>query len=72
MQHRAKQKREVIAARKKTAINPDLQDKIKRAEKFIMEKRETQKNFVNQRKRKHKDLPDDVEGRIVLAIRLRG
>ena len=70
MQYRAKQKREQVESRK----NPDLQDKIKRAEKFIMERREIQKNFVNQKKRKFKnlDIDDEISNKIVLAVRLRG
>jgi len=72
IQHRAKMRREVVANKKRAAINPDLQDKIKHAEKFIMERRETQKNFVNQRKRKYKELDHDIENRTILAIRLRG
>ena len=73
LQHRAKQRRETIEAKKTKNINPDLnEDKIKRAEKFIMERRATQKNFVNQRQRKHKDMDNDIENRVILAIRLRG
>jgi len=37
-----------------------------------MEKRENQKNFVNQRRRKFKELDHDIEDRIILAVRLRG
>jgi len=72
IQHRAKMRREVVAGKKKAAINTDLHDKIKHAEKFIMERRETQKNFVSQRKRKYMELTHDVENRTILAIRLRG
>ena len=72
MQYRAKQKRELVESKRRHNINPDFQDKIKRAEKFIMEKRATQKNFVNQKKRKFKELDQDIDGKIILAIRLRG
>jgi len=73
LQHRAKQRREVVQAKRTDKMNPDLnEDKIKRAEKFIMERRATQKNFVNQRQRKHKDMDHDIEDRVILAVRLRG
>jgi len=35
IQHRAKMRREVVAGKKKAAINTDLHDKIKHAEKLL-------------------------------------
>jgi len=64
-QYRAKQKRDVVKSKKKASVNPDLKDKIINAEKFIMEKRALQKNFVNQKKRKFMELDQDFEGRTI-------
>lgn len=68
---RAKMNMEAQKQKRLKRKNPDYKDKIKRAEKFIMEYRAHQKNFVDQKKRAVKAPNENLIGKVVLAIRLR-
>lgn len=68
---RAKMRLEALKDKKERMKNPDLKNKVKRLEKFIMEYRANQKNFVDQKKRALKPISDEINGKVVMALRLR-
>ena len=68
---RAKMRYQNMRKKKEKLKNPDLKDKVKRIEKFVMEYRANQKNFVSQKKRARKPLSGDIQAKVVIALRLR-
>ncbi len=72
LEKRAKQRLEVIKMRKMKYRNPDLDERVKRPEKFIMEYREKQRNYVQQKKRSHQEVIDELKGQVIVAVRIRG
>ena len=72
LENRAKMRIEGLKARKMKYKNPDLAETIKHPEKFIMEYREKQKNYVQQKKRGQQEVVDELKGQIILALRIRG
>lgn len=68
---RAKMRLDAVKQKKEKMKNPDLKDKVKRIEKFIMEYRANQKNFVDQKKRALKPINEEIQGKVVMAVRLR-
>lgn len=72
LEKRAKQRLEVVKMRKMKNRNPDLDEQVKRPEKFIMEYREKQRNYVQQKKRGHQEVIDELKGQVIIAVRIRG
>ena len=61
-----------MKAKKMRLKNPDLQERVKRPEKFIQEYREKQRNYVQQKKRGHQEIGEDLKGRVIIAVRIKG
>lgn len=72
LEKRAKMRIDAIKAKRLKMRNPDLLDKVTRPEKFIMAYREKQKNYVNQKKRGHLTIDDNLKGQIIMAVRIKG
>jgi len=69
---RAKMRREGIEKRREALRNPDFKDKVKRAEKFVLEYRETQRNFAHGKRRAKKDANVKECGPVIVALRIKG
>lgn len=72
IEKRAKMRIDALKAKKFKLKNPELQEKIVRPEKFIMSYREKQRNYVNQKKRGHLAVGDDLKGQVIIAVRIKG
>jgi hypothetical protein len=68
---RAKMRLEGLKERKENLKNPDIKEQIIRAEKYIMGYRAHQKNYVHSKKRAEKELDSEIDGKILIALRLR-
>lgn len=72
LEKRAQMRREAIIAKKNKLKNPELKERVIKPEKFIMAYREKQRNYVNQKKRSHLAVSDDLKGQIIIAVRIKG
>lgn len=61
-----------LKSKKLQLRNPELNDRPKHPEKFIMEYREKQRNYANQKKRSHQAGSNEILNKVVIAVRLRG
>lgn len=68
---RAQMRLKGLKTRRENLKNPDLKDQIIRAEKFIMGYRAHQKNYVSSKKRAEKEIDSEIEGKVIIALRLR-
>jgi len=72
LEKRAQMRKQALIQKKKNLKNPDLLETVKRPEKFIMEYREKQRNYVQQKKRGHQLTGDDINGKVIIAVRIKG